>query len=73
MALNHKFDPQQWEGRRQKREAVRTNPGNENSVPALRQRIENVEMAIGLRPTEDTEPTPGEPTPGEPTPGEPNP
>ena len=50
MALQHKFDPVKWQAKKAKRDEVKNNPGNENSVPQLRTRVENVEKAIGLRP-----------------------
>jgi len=50
MALNHKFDPAKWAATKAKRDEVKNNPGNENSVPQLRTRVENVEKAIGLKP-----------------------
>ena len=58
MALRHRFDPRQWAARETQRERVKTNPGNENSVPQIRVRIETLEQAIGLRPIPPDEPTP---------------
>ncbi len=49
MPLNHKFDSTKWNERKNKRDQVKNNPGNENSVPQLRDRVETLEQAIGLR------------------------
>jgi len=56
MALNHRFDPQKFTARQQKREQVRTNPGAENSIPDLRSRVETLEQALGLRDVPDVPP-----------------
>lgn len=54
MALTHKFDSRQWNRKQQKRDEIRINPGNENSVPQLRQRVERLEQAVGFREVPDT-------------------
>jgi len=48
--MTHRHDKSEFPKRKAKRQAVASNPGGENSVPALRARVETLEQAVGLRP-----------------------
>lgn len=49
MSLKHKFNPVKWNTRKQLREDVKNNPGTENSVVQLRDRVNKLEQALGLK------------------------
>lgn len=49
MPLRHKFDPAKWSSKKQLREDIKNNPGTENSVVQLRDRVNKLEQAFGFK------------------------
>ena len=49
MRLKSRVSPEFLQSQKEKRTATQTNPGNENSVPAIRDRVANLEHLLAVK------------------------